>query len=381
MTPPKRRIATIAVVSLVGLAVAVGLRETAVESDNVETAEVGPSTSSFPSSQGAMPILPDEDLRSALSDLCASRSQQQDDGKWNPEDTQAQLEWFNELKRNLSNRLSVSSSAEHLYFVALLDSDPVSRVELIDRAVSLTPNDAFVLWGAVQICTEERDQTGCPLRGWENRLLEIDGQNSESWVRVAANRYHSGDQDEALDALRHAATSAETRAYWTESIEMMERGFAAGSDYSFPERAGMAFGLAASKLPDYGTYVTMCKEQSAENVDWAYACLAYGELVENQGKTSMGISIARSIQIIALEALGDEEKRDAVVQRRQAHREKLLNSVGDDYALAERLISSPATFSAYLSAVRAHGELAARDFLAEEASRLLQQQPELACVP
>jgi len=141
--------------------------------------------------------------------------------------------------------------------VSLLDSGPASRVELIDRAVSLTPNDAFVLWGAVHICTEERDQTGCPLRAWENRLLEIDGQNSESWVRVAANRYQAGDQDKALDALRHAATSGETRAYWTESIEMIERGLAAGSDYSFPERAGMAFGFAASMLPDYGDYLSL----------------------------------------------------------------------------------------------------------------------------
>lgn len=50
---------------------------------------------------------------------------------------------------------------------------------------------------------------------------------------------------------------------------MIERGFAAASDYAFPERAEMAFGFAASELPRDGDYVTMCKEQSTESVDWA----------------------------------------------------------------------------------------------------------------
>jgi hypothetical protein len=188
--------------------------------------------------------------------------------------------------------------------------------------------------------------------------------------------------DNALDALSHERTSAETRAYWTETIEMIERGFAAASDFSFPQRAGMAFGLAASELPAYRDYVAMCKEQSATSVEWAYACLAYGERVENQGKTQMGVGIAQAIQMLALEALGDADKLAEVEQRRQENRQKMLDSAGDEYAVAELLmISNPAGFSAYLAAVRTHGESGARVYLATETRRLLQEQPELACVP
>jgi hypothetical protein len=197
----------------------------------------------------------------------------------------------------------------------------------MDRAVALTPIDAFVLWGAVHICAEEREANGCLLRDWEERLLKVDGQNSESWIRVAANRYKAGEPDSALDALRHAATAAETRAYWADTIGMVERGFAAGSDYAFSERVLMAFGFAASELSNYRDYVTMCKEQSAKNVDWAYTCLAYGELVENQGKTDMGVSIARSIQLLALEALGGEEKLGGTPARDAGFRRGQLRSV------------------------------------------------------
>lgn len=377
-----RWIASITAVALLGLAVISGLLETSLETNDVDTISVDPSLSSAPAVRNAAPKLADEDLKFALRDLCASSIQPSEADNWGPEETQTETDWWNEQKRTISNRLSVSASAEHLYLAALLESGSASQVELIDRAAALNPNDALIRWGAVHICTEQRVATGCPLRAWEKRLLEIDNQNSESWVRVSANRYRAGDLDSALDALRHAATSAETRAYWIETIEMSERGFAAASDFSFPQRAGMAFGLAASNLPDYGDYVTMCKEQSAKSVDWAYACLAYGELVENQGKTNMGVSIARTIQMAALESLGEVDKLAAVEERRQEDRQNMLDSVGDEYAVAELLmISNPAGFSAYLAAVSTHGELGARAYLAKETRRLLQEQPELACVP
>jgi len=163
-------------------------------------------------------------------------------------------------------------------------------------------------------------------------------------------------------------------------IEMIERGFAAGSDYAFAERAGMAIGFAASELPSYGDYVTMCEEQSAQSVDWAYACLAYGELVENQGKTEMGVSIGRSLQKLALEALGDLEKAAEVEQRIQARRQERLDSIKDFNSATARLVfSNPTLFSAYLAAIRSDGEEIAQRRIAAEIERLLEQRPELAC--
>ena len=381
MTSARRFAAIIlAVAALLALFAVLANRQTQLGTKDVESAPFPAAPS--PSVTSAHE-LPEPEQRSALAGLCANSGKESGNDRSTPEETQARIEAFNKAKRSLSERLSISSSAEHLHLAALLDDHAVSRIELLERAVSVNPNDGFLLWSAVQICVEERDATGCPLRDWEQRLLEIDGQNSESWVRVAANRYAAGESDAALEAMRHAGSAAESRAYWTETIEMVERGFAAaGGDHAFPEQAAMAFGFAASQLPNYGDYVTMCKEQSARSVDWAYACLAYGELVENQGKTDLGVAVARSIQKLAFEALDDLESTTAVEQRRQAHRQEMRDSVGDSQATIERLIvSSPALFSAYLAAVRTHGESGARAYLANETSRILQEHPELACEP
>lgn len=262
-----------------------------------------------------------------------------------------------------------------------MENDSVLRVEYLDRAITISPSDPFLIWSAVRICVDSAASLDCPLRDWERRLIAVDGQNSESWIRIAANRYARGDKDAALDALQLAATAAETRIFWTETIEMMERGMAAvGREYPYPERAVIAIGFAAMMVPAYGDITRMCDEQSSRSAEWAYACLAYGELAENQGKTEIGVSIGRSMQRLALEALGETDKAAEVQRRIDALRQGMLDWIKDYNPAIERFIfSSPTMFAAYLAAIRSEGEEAARRQLAAEFDRLLEQQPELVC--
>ena len=326
------------------------------------------------------PELAETEIRQSLEEVCSARTGAVDKAAPSDDEVADKLEEYEDTVRSIAERLKVSAKAGHLHFAALLQTDKSSAIELITKALSHNPDDAYLVWDAVRLCADAADEADCPMRQWEDRLLAVDGQNSESWVRVAANRYGAGDYDAALQAMRHASTAAESRAYWAEAIEMGERGLAAWSDYPFLERASMAVGFAVTRQPRYGDYVTMCKERSAQNVDWAYVCLAYGELVENQGKTMMGVAIARSIQKIALEALGEFEQSVAVERRMQARRQETRVMIGDRFALTMRLIlSHPALFSSYLAAVRSRGEMAAQRHLAREFERLLAQQPELAC--
>ena len=323
---------------------------------------------------------PASELRSALTDVCSDAATDSADKEWSQEEIQASIDAFNQQKQTLFETLSASSSAEHLHLAALLEDDPASRFELLNAAVSRSPSDPFLIWSAVQICSEAIETMPCPLRDWERLLIAVDGHNSESWIRVAANRYAAENYDEALEAMRHASAAAESRAYWTEMIEMIERGFAAGTDFGFPKRAAMAFGFAASELPRYGDYVKMCEERSSQSVDWGYACLAYGERVESQGKTEMAVAIARSIQRLALQELGEVEKADEVQRRAEARRQERLDSIKDYNPAVDRLISSnPTLFYAYLAAIKSEGEKAALKKIAIEIKRLIEQQPDLSC--
>ncbi len=367
---------------LAGLSLAYFLAQTE-SPDDAEPAGAAPSASNprptAATSSAAAEFLAAE-LRSALTAACSADFEESADSEWTQEEIQAQIGAYNEQKRILKQRLAESSSAEHLHVAALLEEDPVSRFELLDRALSLSPSDPLLVWSAVRICSEDVGATACPLRDWERLLVALDGQNSESWVRVAANRYAAKEADAALEAMRYAATAAESRAYWTETVELIERGLAAGTDFGFPERAGMAFGIGVAELPRYGDYFNMCKERSAENTEWAYVCLAYGELVENQGKSDMAVSIARSIQRVALESMGEAEKAAQVQQQLEADRQARMESANAYNPIVERLLfSNPTLFSSYLAAIRSVGEQAARRQITAEIERLTEQQPGLAC--
>ena len=319
------------------------------------------------------------ELVTALAAVCSGTVGEPAEAEWTLEQAGSPNE-LKALMASVSQGLSVSSSSEHLHLAALLSDDPEARVELLTRAIALNPADPFLIWSAVNICVESGAGQRCPLGEWEKRLIEVDSQNSESWVRVAANRYAAGEHDKALDAMRHASTAAESRVYWTDTIEMAERGLAAASDYAFPERAGMAFGFAAMRTPVFGDYLQMCKAQSATSVEWAHACLAYGELVERQGKTEMGVSIARALQKIVFEALGQLEQAAEIEQRIEARRQARLAALDDHNPAVESVFfSTPSLFSVFLEKMRSEGEQSAWQGIAAEVDRLLERRPELAC--
>ncbi|MEQ9560918.1 MAG: hypothetical protein RLN69_00245 [Woeseiaceae bacterium] len=321
------------------------------------------------------------DIEATLAGICVQEAERIADESVTLQSGIPPTQYFEETLGGVKDRLLVSTNAEHLHLAALIERDSVARVEQIQRAVAQNSTDPFLMWHAVRYCFDAANTSNCPLAEWEDKLLEIDGQNSEAWIRIATNRYLEGNQQEAYRALQRAATSAVTRAYWTETVEMVERGLAAGSDLAFPDRAGMAFGIAATRLPDYSTYLYMCKQQAAANVDWAYACLKYGELVERQGKTEMGRSFALHYQEVALEALGEDEGLREIKARQDARKQQRQDEIDRSNGLAERLMVSNSTlFASYLGAIRADGEATARANLQDQVRQWLSRPVNSACV-
>lgn len=160
---------------------------------------------------------------------------------------------------------------------------------------------------------------------------------------------------------------------------MIERGLAASSDSPFPDRAKMAFGFAAVLLPSYYDQFTMCKDQSQKDSEWAYACLAYGELMEARAREEMSVSLARSIQRVALEASGEKKRAEEMMRRIEVRNRARLESYSERAPVDRLIVSSPSVFSAYLAAVKAEGEESAIRAMSAEFERQLQLRPELAC--
>ena len=177
--------------------------------------------------------------------------------------------------------------------------------------------------------------------------------------------------------MRFASAAAESRIYWPDTMESIERALRAVGGLSFVERATLANGVASSELPRFNGLTTMCTEQSAESLEWAYTCLRYGELVERQAKTLIGIAIAGSVQRLALEAMGESESAVAVEERIEASRQESVGSYDEKVMLL--IMTNQNLFYAWVAAIKSVGEVAAKGHIAADIERLIRQRPELAC--
>ena len=284
-------------------------------------------------------------------------------------------------REDVRKRLAASRNPEHIYSAVLLETDATLRAQRMSEVLLADTSNVLLAWHGLDICSQYEGPDGCPLERLERRLLDLDSQNAMAWARVAVNRMQRGETDSALDAMRYAASAAEARSYWPETVEMLERAMAANSDLAFQERAGLAIAGAAAILSKLSPIVTICREQPADSPEWARACLDYGSLLERRQETEIGKVIGLAIQQATLETLGMDLQRDEVAAKvKTARRDR--NSLWSDRRgplVDVVLLTSPRDFAAYLNAVRQHGEYKAREALHKEVTARLAESAAIEC--
>ena len=318
------------------------------------------------------------------------------------------MEEYRRMQADTAARLSISRDPEHLHTAALLEADLARKVEastgaraadpdssakhsarqiaLISRALDADPGNPLHLWGAVQICMTasaewNENRTDCPLEAWQARLLEADPQNREVWAYAAVNLLAAGNESGALKAMQKAGALTESRVYWPETVEMLERGLAAGTDWPFMGRATEAIGVAGRNLFNELRPMGLCRDQSELSQDWAYACLAYGRQDELNPPVELARLPAIAIQQYALTALGDEEglaKLNARWRQQRERRSEIYEEIGSRIVAA---VANPTLFARYLQLVRERGEIEAQIAFDREAQAWVQRHQGAECIP
>ena len=272
---------------------------------------------------------------------------------------------FQAIRQSIPATLAASSESGHLHAAALLEQNPANQLGYLKQGMLISPHDPLLVADALRICTAADKELDCPSTAWEAHLIAADGQNSQTWMRIAVNRHRAGDPAGALEALRFAATAAETRDHWPYQIELIEAGITASSDFSFPESAMLAIQFAAQNPPEYNDVIQMCQAESTGSSEWAYQCLTYGKLIEVQGKTAMGIINGIYLQHIAYVGLGDLSLASAAKARMRIRSQQWQHLFGEENvaAIQDHMFSSPQVFSTYLESIRNEGEYAAQMYL------------------
>lgn len=218
--------------------------------------------------------------------------------------------------------LAASRNPEHRLAAVLMTGFADSRTADAAEIELPETSNPLLLWHNLLRC-RRTERVGCPVENLEAQLLAADATNGEAWMLAAVGRHERGDRAGALAALQQAGTAAESRAYWAATIQLIDRALVATSEFDHVTRFGIGAGSAATSLPAWLEIHEICREESAEDVDWAHACADYGALTELRNDTLAGQGIAAGIRIAAVRNLGYAEEAarlEAAHEARQAQR-------------------------------------------------------------
>jgi hypothetical protein len=294
-------------------------------------------------------------------------------------------EWHAEVAKI---KRGVAGSRDTEDFLAAILLDLPERGASIDATIqtkvlnlgerAIGSGSKLLAWHALRACEDAKQS--CPIAHLEQRLLEADQQNAETWALVATLRYSRGDTAGALAAMQGAARAPTSTWYWTETIALIERTLAAQTDMPYSQRMTVAFGTAASGgLPSQSNLLRMCKVESVASRPWGEACLALGRLRHEHNEAEWAQSSGYSLREQALSALGHRELAAQVAAERAqstAARSAMVQEPEISMTQLQEVLmeTDPQRMHAYLAAIQKDGEVAGRRmFLRQEVPPLLER--------
>ena len=224
-----------------------------------------------------------------------------------------------------------------------------------------------------QLALCQRDEAlACDIGDVETRLIDVDGDNGAIWVRLAGIRLRAGDGAAAAPYLDRAITAPRFDSYFLEHTLALEQGLAAIGGLSYTERIFQAIGLSAALAIPYGDITRFCAALDASQREWQKRCHQLGAQLTSESNTAIDMMIGFALVKIAAEYDGDSRRMAEIERQRTEFRTAVFDLIADDETSA-LLENDEKVLRDYIDRFSAHGELAALEYLQQEAIRLRQQ--------
>lgn len=303
--------------------------------------------------------------------------------------------FYQEALKQAQTVLSHSSNAEYLIVAGLLEWIPEHEdsakedganiqntapftsekmSEYIDAAVAADPSNPVVLWIAAH--SQWRYTTAPPKEDLLTRLSQVDSENGAVWMSLAATQWQSGDEASAKASLAQTAGAVQHSSYWVESIELVARGLIdSGMDLPFYWISTMASIYPNTRPPGYHNWLILCREGGEKDSEITHLCLNYARTAKASAQSAITQSIATSLEISMLKALGDTELAQELSAAEEKNRQYHLKKFEDPIyrqklsQLSMYMHSDPVLFQHYLDTMRQYGEERARQLLLAEKQR------------
>ncbi len=256
-----------------------------------------------------------------------------------------------------SDTLSSSRNPEDLVFYTVLAEQNGKALSRLVEEIDAGSRSPYLVWKAVNRCLSRNGSAfACPRAKWIELQKQLDGDNSEVWMRLAGLRFAQSDDAAGIAALERAANATRTEDYFARDLQTIVSGAEASGEVSRYEAAVFALGVSASVLPAYEYHSYACLDRGITDAYRIQLCEQYARNVQSRPTSAIVASMARSIETFARKTVGDTEGVEALeAEAREETQAAMQNiSLEQDREFLERL--NPDLVYEYLADYAAYGE-------------------------
>ena len=197
--------------------------------------------------------------------------------------------------------------------------------------------------------------------------VSLESQNGAVWLLSAINEINSNNIDAAISALLEASSTPYYEGYWGDHLALFQEVFnQSGVENSLPTQSDISSYIASVPLPNFGPLVNFCKNIDADRADVLDACLNIGLRLSNGEGTSLTHLIGLSLRKVIYERYNDS----AQVEQTAIERAKFMKIVSQSDAANALVWQSRQRTSDLIQRLKDFGEVAATEYIVEQAIRL-----------
>lgn len=262
--------------------------------------------------------------------------------------------------------LEESTSLESQIAIALISkSNDINK--LSDELKKLKENnsdDKLLSYDLLSSCTSTTSQCD---RSLIDNGIALDSDNGAVWLLSALYELNNNNIGQATEDLLKASNSSIYEEYWGEHFSLFERAFSeAGAGNDLPAQLAVMGYVASTPLPNFGGLVKYCKNIESKKTDILNACLSMGEQMSNNNATQLNYLIGLSLQESSYKKLQNEVQESNISNKRK----KFMNLIGLSNKANDLVWQSSQRTYDWLQKIKDSGEVAATEYIVDEAIRL-----------
>ncbi len=266
--------------------------------------------------------------------------------------------------------VSLQGSGSPMHWLAasilLADTESELALQMLQDLATTEATASVAAWRMLILC-DQRKIAACNSPNIEALAIEADVDNGMMWAQVASRRLAAGRDEEAVEAMRRAIAARRFDMYFSEQLQVLERGFAAVTGWTFPERIIYGSDSIASNPSNLVTIREYCRR--TDSTEWIGLCDELGERIYVEGGETSARLIGIEMRQAVLESRADDDQL-AALEQDYLDLKALQSALFEDAGALNLLLNDEQVMRDFISTIDAHGEVEAALLLQERTDRL-----------